>query len=215
MKIKRKIKDFYLRLFKHYGQQGWWPADSRLECIIGAILTQNTSWRNVEKAIINLKKEKLIDIKKLNLIPVNELSNIIRPSGYHNVKAKRLKNFIKFIIENYDAKIENMINKETEILRTELLSINGIGPETADTILLYALEKRAFVVDKYTHRILSRHGLIPEKANYKEMQELILDSIEKNSYIYNEFHALIVKVGKEHCKKSPKCNGCPLEYDLG
>ncbi|MGH7885851.1 MAG: endonuclease III domain-containing protein [Thermodesulfobacteriota bacterium] len=214
MKKHRKIREFYSVLLDNYGAQKWWPAETRLECIIGAILTQNTSWKNVEKAISNLKNNSLINIDKLNTIPVNKLSNIIRPSGYYNVKAARLKNLIRFIIEDYGGKIEKMLNEETKILRDKLLRINGIGPETADTILLYALELRAFVIDKYSYRVLSRHSMIPENTTYDEMQQLIMDSIEEDIYIYNEFHALIVKVGKLHCGKTAKCGGCPLEYDL-
>lgn len=211
---QRKIREFYKRAFTHFGNQNWWPAESKLECAIGAILTQNTSWKNAEKAINTLKDKSLIDMDKLHMIPTNDLSYLIRPSGYYRIKAKRLKNFIKFIIEKYDGKIENMLKEKTDTLRDELLCINGIGPETADTIILYALEIPVFVIDKYTYRILTRHGLIPGKTTYQEMQKLMEDSIEKNHEIYNEFHALIVKVGKEHCKKTPQCTGCPLEYDI-
>lgn len=209
-----KIKEFYTKLIRHYGPQGWWPAESRLECIIGAILTQNTSWKNVEKALKNLKNNDLINFNNLLRISLPELAEIIRPSGYYNLKATRLKNFVEFIKENYDSKIENMLNEKTTVIRKKLLLINGIGSETADTIILYALEKPVFVVDRYTYRIFNRHHLITEKTSYEDIQKLFTDSIEQKTQIYNEFHALIVRLGKDHCKKSPKCSGCPLEYDL-
>lgn len=213
MQKQSRIKEFYNHLLGSYSRQKWWPADSRLECVLGAILTQNTSWKNAEKAIENLKKKDLINIQKLKKIGLSELAETIRPSGYYNQKAKKIKYFIEYFSENYGS-FEKMMEKDMNVLRYELLSLNGIGPETADTILLYALEKPSFVVDKYTYRLLNRHGLVPEHTTYQEMQELMVNNIEVNTGIYNEFHALIVKVGKNHCRNRALCEGCPLEYDL-
>ncbi|MGH7890373.1 MAG: endonuclease III domain-containing protein [Thermodesulfobacteriota bacterium] len=213
MAKSERIAGFYDALYKHYGSQGWWPAKTELECILGAMLTQNTAWKNVEKAMENLKREELISIDKLALIPVQHLASLIRPSGYFNQKAGKIKNFINFILENYSGKLEEMFEEDTQTLRDKLLGIKGIGPETADSILLYAGRKPVFVIDAYTYRILSRHGLIPEESSYGEMQELFMDSLSEDQKLFNEYHALLVRLGKEHCKKSPLCDGCPLEYD--
>jgi len=210
----KRINTFYKKLYKRYGPQAWWPGDSTLECIIGAILTQNTSWTNAEKAITNLKKERLIGIKELASLSTEKLASLIRPSGYYNQKALKIKHFISFVVENYQGDLESMFGKETRELRSKLLTIKGIGPETADTILLYAGNKPVFVVDAYTYRVLSRHALVPQDTNYDEIQELFTDSLTEDATVYNEYHALLVKVGKEHCRKrSPLCEGCPLQYD--
>ena len=214
MTIPERINKIYRLLYKNYGPQGWWPGDSELECVLGAILTQNTSWTNVEKAIQNLKSLNLISIEKLKQITTDELAQLIRPSGYYNQKALKIRNFINFLYENYNGELEKMFDQETSILRGKLLEIKGIGPETADSIILYSANKAVFVIDAYTHRIFSRHGLVPEQTNYNEMQELFMDSLENDVEIFNEYHALIVKVAQEHCKKQkPLCTGCPLEDD--
>jgi endonuclease-3 related protein len=213
MRKSERIKGFYNVLFKRYGSQGWWPAETTLECILGTILTQNTSWRNVEKALQNLKKENLISIDKLCAVPTHVLAGLIRPSGYFNQKAIKIKNFIKFIKESYNGKLEKMFKEDPNKLRKKLLGIKGIGPETADSILLYAGKKPIFVVDTYTYRILSRHALIPEHSDYGEIQEIFMDGLPNDTRLFNEYHALLVKVGKEHCKKIAFCEGCPLEYD--
>ncbi len=214
MTTSKRINKLYRLLYREYGPQGWWPGDSQLECILGAILTQNTSWKNVEKAINNLRKSNLISIDKLKLLTTDELAQLIRPSGYFNQKALKIKNFIKFITENYNASLERMFDEEMYVLRDKLLSIKGVGPETADSIILYGGNKPIFVIDTYTYRVLSRHGLVPEQTSYNEMQELFMDSLNLDPGIFNEYHALLVKVGKEHCKKRiPVCTGCPLEGD--
>lgn len=214
MNTRDRIQNIYDLLYKEYGSQGWWPGDSKLECIIGAILTQNTSWVNVEKAINNLKRLNLISANKLKLITTEELAELIRPSGYYNQKAIKIKNFISFLSENYKDNLDKMFLEETYELREKLLSIKGIGPETADCILLYGGNKPIFVIDAYTYRVLSRHGLVPDQTNYNEMQDLFMDSLSDDSGLYNEYHALLVKVGKEHCKRNnPICAGCPLEND--
>jgi len=201
-------------LYKRYGPQGWWPGDSKLECILGAVLTQNTSWTNAEKAILNLKKENIVGIKKLASVSTQALASLIRPSGYYNQKAIKIKRVLSFVTENYGGSLKRMFDEETRELRSKLLTINGIGPETADTILLYAGHKPVFVIDTYTYRVLSRHGLVPEYTTYEEIQELFTDTIPEDTAVYNEYHALLVRVGKEYCRKrSPACDGCPLQYD--
>jgi endonuclease-3 related protein len=214
MSRSKRIRKFYRDLFDRYGPQGWWPGESGIECILGAILTQNTSWKNVEKAIDNLKRDNLISIESLNLITTDELARLIRSSGYYNQKALKIKTFIRFVVQEYSGSLENMFAEQSSELRQKLLGIKGIGSETADSIMLYAGGIPVFVVDTYTYRILSRHGLVPENTSYEEIQELFMDSLEKDSETFNEYHALLVKLGKEHCKKSsPVCEGCPLEYD--
>ena len=209
-----RIKKFYEELHKKFGPQGWWPGETALECILGAILTQNTSWKNVEKALDNLKRENLISVEDLNLIKADELAELIRPSGYYNQKAAKIKNFISFLINEFSGSLDRMFALDKSILRDKLLSLKGIGPETADSILLYAGAMPVFVVDAYTWRVLSRHGLVPEQTSYDEIQELFMDSLSEDAGVFNEYHALLVKLGKEHCRKrEPLCAGCPLEYD--
>jgi endonuclease-3 related protein len=214
MTKRERINKFYEELHKKFGPQGWWPGETALECILGAILTQNTSWKNVEKAIGNLKRENLISVEDLNLIKADELAELIRPSGYYNQKAAKIKNFISFLMEEFSGSLDRMFATDKSILREKLLSLKGIGPETADSILLYAGAMPVFVVDAYTWRVLSRHGLVPEQTSYDEIQELFMDSLQQDAGMFNEYHALLVKLGKEHCRKrEPLCAGCPLEYD--
>ncbi len=208
----RLIK-IYKRLLENYGEQNWWPADSKLECAIGAILTQNTSWNNVEKAIINIKSVMDITIENLSVLSTNELSLLIRPSGFYKQKAKRIKRLIEFINNQYEGKIENMEHENLKSLRAGLLSINGIGPETADCILLYVVNKPVFVIDKYTYRLLYRHGFIVRETSYSEMQNLFMENLENRSGLFGKFHALIVEVGKNHCKKRAICEDCPINFD--
>lgn len=214
MTRSERIRKFYEELHKKFGPQGWWPAETALECILGAILTQNTSWKNVVKAIDNLKREKLLSVENLTLIKTDSLAGLIRPSGYYNQKAVKIKNFISFLMDEFSGSLERMFAEDKDVLRAKLLSLKGIGPETADSILLYAGAMPVFVVDAYTWRVLSRHGLVPAETSYGEIQELFTDSLEEDAGMFNEYHALLVKLGKEHCrKKGPLCAGCPLEYD--
>ena len=201
----------YNSLNNYFGSLNWWPGDTPFEIMVGAILTQNTSWSNVEKAINNLKKENLLEHQKLYCLNQEELAQLIKSSGYYNIKAQRLKNFITFFIENYSGSEKKMFSGGGEELRKELLKINGIGPETADSILLYAGNKPFFVVDAYTKRIFSRHRLIGEDADYHALQDLCLKNLKKNVKLFNEFHALLVKLGKDFClKNKPRCAICPL-----
>ncbi|MDI6759104.1 MAG: endonuclease III domain-containing protein [Candidatus Omnitrophota bacterium] len=201
----------YKKLYSHFGPQGWWPAESPFEVMVGAILTQNTNWQNVKKAIGNLKKNSLLNPKKLYNISTKDLGLFIRPAGYYNIKAKRLKEFLKFYFDAWKGSIKETSLFKTEELRKSLLSVKGIGPETADSILLYALNRPVFVVDAYTKRIFSKHGLIKENAAYDEVQSLFMLNLKKNVKMFNEYHALLVKLGKEYClKRKAKCEICPL-----
>lgn len=213
--LKELLEKIYKKLLSTFGPQGWWPASSPFEVAIGAILTQNTNWKNVEKAINNLKKNNLLIPKKLKEIDDKKLSTLIKSAGYYNQKSKKIKEFVKFLIEKYGGDMSRMGEEDPEKLREEFLKIKGIGKESADSILLYALEKPVFVVDAYTYRIMLRHGLIYEDITYDELKETFEKNLSKDVKIFNEYHALLVKVGKEFCKKSlPRCNDCPLEEFL-
>ena len=209
--VQKTLKGIYSFLFKAYGPQHWWPGDTPFEVIVGAILTQNTNWSNVEKAILNLKKEKVLSVQKLHNMPDDALASLIKPAGFFNIKTKRLKNFILFFINEYQGSIKKMAAVELMVLRRQLLDVNGIGPETADSILLYALHKPVFVIDAYTKRLLSRHGLIDNDAVYQQMQDLFMRHLELDEKFFNEYHALIVRVGKDYCKTRAQCDGCPLK----
>ena len=202
---------FHLML-EHFGPQHWWPGDTALEIMMGAVLTQNTNWKNVEKAISNLKDGNMLSLDVLHTITPEELAEKIRPAGYYNIKAGRLKNLINYLFECYNGSINSFLSQETSKMRNELISVNGIGPETADSIILYAAERPVFVVDAYTHRILTRHDLFESQAAYYELQEYFTGNLPDDTMLFNEFHALIVMTGKEYCRKSPKCEKCPLEH---
>jgi endonuclease-3 related protein len=205
------LQKIYERLLAHFGPQHWWPGDSAFEISVGAILTQNTNWSNAAKAIANLKKEHVLNPAKLYGLGSRKTAQLIRPSGYYRLKAKRLRNFLKLVMSTYGGSLIKMKRVALPALRCELLSINGIGPETADSILLYAFGKPVFVVDAYTKRIFERHNLISERAAYDDVQAYCMERLPKNARLFNEFHALIVRLGKEHCfKNDPKCRTCPL-----
>lgn len=201
----------YDRLFAAYGPQHWWPGETPLEVIVGAVLTQNTSWKNVEKAIANLREEGLLSLARLHRLGHAELAELIRPAGYYQVKARRLKNLLDFIVARYDGSLDAMFAAGLSSLREELLAIHGIGPETADAILLYAGQLPTFVVDAYTARVAKRHAWIEPEADYYALQDLFHSALPAETALFNEYHALLVKVGKEHCGPKPKCAGCPLE----
>jgi endonuclease-3 related protein len=179
--------------------------------VVGAILTQNTAWTNVEKAIRNLKQLGSLTPETLINLPEATLSEAIRPSGYYRQKAKRLRNFLAMLAHRYEGRLDSLFNLPTEALREELLALSGIGPETADSILLYAAGRPVFVIDTYTIRILSRHRLLPDETSYAEAQQWITDHLHEDVQLFNEFHALLVNVGKGFCRPRPKCEGCPLE----
>ncbi len=209
------LQEVYQQLLDAFGPQKWWPGDTPFEIMVGAILVQNTNWQNVERAIRNLRQADLLDPQALYGVPPEELEELIRPAGYYRIKAKRLRSLLKFLIQRYDGSIEAMFRMPLARLREELLGVNGVGPETADSILLYAGSLPTFVVDAYTYRIFSRHGWIDSEADYHQIQEYFHDHLPADAAMFNEFHALLVNLGKHFCKKSkPLCRTCPLETML-
>ena len=244
---ENEVRNFYRVLYRAWGAQHWWPAESKFEVIVGAYLTQNTAWTNVERALQNLCDARLLNVEGVRRVRLARLERLIRPSGYFRQKARRLKTFVKFLDKQYDGSLEKMFSEPTEKLREELLNLNGVGPETADSILLYAGNHPVFVVDAYTRRILDRHGILPVKSDYEEIRQLfqrvlapLADEQEKQSaesrprleagfrgashppsamstshrtalvQVFNEMHGLIVGVGKQYCKTTAACEGCPL-----
>ncbi len=202
----------YERLYSYYGSQNWWPGETSFEVLVGAILTQNTNWLNVEKALANLENAGKLSFYSLSAMSVGELAEYIRPAGYYSVKAKRLKNLIQMIEDKYEGELSFFIEDNLEDSRENLLQVKGVGPETADAILLYAAKKPVFVVDTYTHRVFSRHNMVEEDTNYQSLQQEFLDNLPDDVVLFNEFHALIVAVAKEFCKKTnPLCIKCPLQ----
>jgi endonuclease III related protein len=209
--MRDRLSLIFDKLLAHFGPQHWWPGDSPFEIMVGAVLTQNTNWHNVSRALANLRQEDLLAFESLEALPPEFLADRIRPCGYYRLKAGRLKNLLTFIREEYGGDLDAFFGEEPARLRENLLTIKGIGPETADSILLYAAGHPIFVVDVYTHRILFRHGLIFEEAGYQEIQELFMGTLPPDTALYNEYHALLVRLGKELCKKSqPLCAACPI-----
>ena len=206
------LRAIYTQLLARYGPQGWWPAESPFEVIVGAILTQSTNWQNVERAIENLKKHNALTPEQLSKLPEEKLAELIRPAGYFRQKAKKLKAFVAHLYAHYDGDLRRMLAQSTKKLRAELLSIWGIGPETADSILLYAAHKPVFVVDTYTRRIFSRLGLVSEKVSYEKLQGLFMQKLPRSAKLFNEYHALIVRHGKEICRPQPRCERCVLAH---
>ena len=201
----------YELLYDAFGPQNWWPSETSFEVIVGAILTQNTNWANVEKAIANLKSADCLDPQVLRHIDPARLAEFIRPAGYYNLKSRRLKNFVDWLFDDYEGDLDNLQSVDTNRLRTELLSIKGVGRETADSILLYALDRPVFVVDAYTARVTIRHGLIERDAGYEQLRELFESNLPQEIQLFNEYHALLVRAGKQFCKRRARCPGCPLE----
>jgi len=206
------LKEMYKRMYEALGPQGWWPGETPFEVCVGAILTQNTNWQNVERAIENLKQTGVLSPKALYELPELILAELIRPAGYFRVKATRLKNFIRFLVENFEGDLERLFALPLAEAREALLSVSGIGPETADSILLYAGEKPTFVIDAYTRRILLRHGLATEDMGYEDLREMFMRHLPEDTQLYNEYHALLVAVGKNFCRpQRPRCEECPLK----
>ncbi len=210
----RRLLSLYRHLFRYFGPQRWWPARSRFEVIVGAILTQNTAWINVEKAITALRAARLLDPRKIDNMPQEQLATLIRPAGYYNMKAERLKHVTRFLLTRYGGSVRRMGRTGLSELREELLGISGVGEETADSILLYAGDRPIFVVDAYTRRVLERHGLIAENTRYGEIQRLFMTHLPTDAPLFNEYHALLVAVGKTYCRRTPQCDSCPLRDDL-
>jgi endonuclease-3 related protein len=208
------LRAFHRRLLRHYGPLGWWPGDTAFEVIVGAVLTQNTAWANVEKAIANLKQAGVLELRSIQRLRAPRLAGLIRPAGYFNVKARRLQNLVRAITADWGGDLERMFAAPTEELRSWLLAVNGVGKETADSILCYAGEHPVFVVDAYTRRVLSRHGLVPQEIDYDALQEYCLRHLPQDLALFNQLHAEIVYLGKDYCRKRPRCEGCPLEEFL-
>lgn len=211
MSKTRTLIKIYQKMFDALGPRQWWPGETPFEVIIGAILTQNTNWSNVEKAIKNLKTAGKLSPEGMYELSVTELAELIRPSGFFNVKAKRVKAFINWLFSRYEGNLSKMFAQDLQALRGELLSVKGIGPETADSILLYAGNMPTFVVDAYTHRIFSRHELIPEESTYDEMKSFFEENLPEDVQLFNEYHALLVNIGKTFCKTKKVCEPCPLK----
>ena len=204
------LQELFRKMLDAFGVQGWWPGETPFEVALGAILTQNTNWSNVARVIQGLKEAGLLNPGALKALAEGELARLIRPAGYFNVKARRLKSFLAFLEEFQDS-MELLAAADLETLRPALLKVKGIGPETADSILLYALDQPTFVVDAYTFRILSRHGLLAEPCTYEDLRQLFMDHLPSEVGLYQEYHALLVRLGKEFCRPQPRCSACPLE----
>jgi endonuclease-3 related protein len=209
--MKNLLMKIYWELYRAYGPRHWWPGETPFEVMVGAILTQNTSWRNVEKAIGNLKEKGVLNSAGIHQLKKSQLASLIKSSGYYRIKADRLKAFVNFLFKEYGGDVKKMRREELKELRQKLLKVKGIGPETADSILLYGLKKPIFVIDAYTRRVLSRHGVISEKVSYEEIQYLFMHHLPLDERLFNEYHALLVHLGKMVCRKIPKCDACPLQ----
>ncbi len=203
------LQEIYSALFQSFGPQHWWPGETPFEVMIGAILTQQTAWKNVEIAIGNLKEANLLDVEPLHKASIKRIEEVVRPTGFYRQKSKSVKNFINFLMEEYQGDLEKMFGEDGQELRKKLLSVKGIGYETADSILLYACEKPFFVVDAYTKRALRRLEMI-ETDSYEQIRTFFEDSLPRNLDLYKEFHALLVELGKRYCRPKPICEECPL-----
>ena len=211
-----RFNQWYQLLLKRFGPQGWWPGRTRFEIAVGAILTQNTAWTNVEKAIRNLRNTGALSFRGMRGISNQKLAAAIRPSGYFNQKTAKLRAFLAWLEEHggRSGSLKRALTGPLELVRDSLLTVKGIGPETADSILLYAGERNTFVIDAYTRRVLERHGLAGGGENYESLRELFEQSLPPDTAIYNEYHALFVRLCKEHCsRRNPKCKDCPLDSD--
>ena len=210
MSLRTRLTEIYDRLLARYGCQGWWPGDTRFEIMVGAILTQAAAWTNVEKAISNLVKAGALSPRAIRALSERELAQLIYPSGYFNAKARKLKALVEYLDERFGDDIDSVPYRNVDALREELLAVYGIGEETADDILLYALDQTTFVVDNYTKRAFQRLGLAPQKQSYSAYRSLFMDHLPADTEMYREYHALIVRHGRETCKKTPVCEGCCL-----
>lgn len=211
MKNNSKLLEIYYCLLNKYGHRDWWPSESDFETIIGAILTQNVSWRNAKLAINNLKNSDYLDLHKLQEIEEKEIADLIKSSRFYNQKAKKIKVIVNFIIQNYNGNIQSMSKENIQILRIKLLNLWGFGEETVDSIILYACNLPIFVIDSYTKRIFSRLGYVNYNISYSQMQDFFMKNLPEDVYLYNDFHAQIVHLGNICCKKQPLCEECPLE----
>ena len=210
VRARKDLLRVYDAMASHYGPTHWWPGDTAFEVAVGAILTQNTAWVNVEKALANLKRERLLTARRIAAAPTPVLEAVLRPSGYYRQKTARVQRFCNHLLAHYDGSMKRMARRPLDKLREELLSLNGVGPETADDILLYACGKTVFVIDAYTRRIFGRHGLVDAVAGYEELRAFFETNVEKDLHRYQEYHGLIVWTGKDFCRKKPRCEDCPL-----
>jgi endonuclease-3 related protein len=201
----------YRLLLARYGRAGWWPAESAFEICLGAILTQNTAWSNVEKALSSLRSHGLLAFEPLHRVPASRLATLLRPSGTYKVKARRVRAFLDLLAAEYGGRVEAMRDHEAGALRRRLLTVSGIGPETADSIALYAAEKPFFVVDAYTRRIFGRLGLLAGGESYEEVQRFFMRRLPPDAVLFNDYHAQLVRLGKDHCRVRPRCTACPLD----
>jgi len=211
-KTGRRLMEMYQRLYGHFGPCHWWPGETDLEIAVGAVLTQNTAWKNVARAMANLKAAGVLDLQSLRALPPSQLAELIRPAGYYNLKEKRLRNLLDMLARESDGDLARLWQRPLNEVRQLLLSVKGVGPETADSIMLYAGGLPTFVIDAYTFRVLGRHGLASEQDAYHDLQTLFMDNLPQDPALYNELHALIVRLGNRLCKKSaPLCEECPLQ----
>ncbi|TWT85837.1 Ultraviolet N-glycosylase/AP lyase [Posidoniimonas polymericola] len=203
--------EIYDRLRAAYGPQHWWPAETPFEVIVGAVLVQNTRWENVVSAIENIHRQGRLDPHYLLALPAGELSELIRPAGVFRVKEKRLRSVLAYLVEQHGGQIESLAKTPQDQLRRELLALHGVGPETADCIVLYAAGHPSFVIDAYTRRALERHGWADKRDSYAKLQQQFEAALPRDATLFNEYHALLVELGKRHCRPKPQCAGCPLE----
>jgi len=211
---RRRLLRLYGALARRYGPQRWWPARTRAEVVIGAILVQNAAWRNAERALGRLRAAGALDLGAIRRMPAGRLAALLRPAGTFRVKAARLRALADHLRTRHAGRLGRLLARPPAALRAELLGVPGIGPETADAILLYAAGRPVFVVDAYSRRILARHGLVEADADYATLQAWLMGTLPHDPALFNEFHALLVRVAKEHCRAAPRCEGCPLRYDL-
>jgi endonuclease III related protein len=208
---RRLVKKVFAQLFAALGPRHWWPADSPFEVIVGAILTQNTAWKNVKQAIAKLREHDLLTLRAINDLSHDVLAPLIRSSGYYNQKAKKLKGFCAHLQTHWQGELDDFLGQDMEKLRRELLSLHGIGPETADSIVLYAAHQPSFVVDTYTYRIFSRHAWVPEGICYEDLRAFFMEATEPDVAMFQEYHALLVRAGHLYCRRQPVCDACPLQ----
>jgi endonuclease-3 related protein len=220
MNRRRQLMQLYDALLAEFGPQHWWPAETPFEVMVGAVLTQNTAWANVVKALDRIRSAGALDPHRLHALSQAKLEGLCRPAGYFRVKARRLRNLLNWLHDRYGGDLSRVTAVDAGVeprrrarrLRDELLTINGVGPETADSVVLYAFGLPVFVVDAYTYRVLRRHRLIREGADYETMRTMFEEALPEDAALYQEFHALLVQAGKHHCKPTPRCAGCPLEH---
>jgi endonuclease III related protein len=216
----RQLRQAYDLMRAHFGHLHWWPGETPFEVCVGAILTQNTAWTNVEKALHQLKQAKALDPRKMYALPPAKLAELIRPAGYFNIKTKRLRAFLKVLLEDFGGSLTKLMQGPTPLVRERLLAVNGIGPETADSMLLYASTHLSFVIDAYTKRIFSRHGWCAEDITYHELQTLCVNALSQKAPgeqldYWQDYHAQLVMIGKDYCRpKNPRCDTCPLQCVL-